>query len=383
MDFLGKFVLLVALFVGGGTIAWADDDIIVFDGSSIASGWQNGAGNSSNNYTIVSGELISNTSSYSRLQSTSAFSFENKRAIVKAKRMNTDESYIILYAGWSATTVKFGYNSSTASGNEIYSSDEYIELISDKFTVNNAKLDFRGKNVIIISIKIVDGGELTLDENNPTALIKGSKAESVRLKYTPSNNWNTICVPFQLRSSNYEHLTAIFGSDWQAYTLSSYDNGTLTFANATPYSYSSINANVPLLVYAPNAVTNNDGVELTANVSISYATSLATTKNDASFQGTYAPMSMEGKYGVTSSGQVMQGTATANIKGYRAYFTGINPPAGGARPTIVFEDDEDTQGLSAVMWMENTKDAYNLQGQKVEKGRKGIYIVNGRKVVIK
>ena len=89
-------------------------------------------------------------------------------------------------------------------------------------------------------------------------------------------------------------------------------------------------------------------------------------------------------YGVTSTGQVRPGDGVdANIKGYRAYFTGISAPADGARPTIVFENDNDAQGLSAVMWMENTKDAYNLQGQKVEKGRKGIYIVNGRKVVIK
>ena len=43
MGFLGKFVLIVALFVGGGSIAWADT--VIFNGS-LENGWnyKNGAG---------------------------------------------------------------------------------------------------------------------------------------------------------------------------------------------------------------------------------------------------------------------------------------------------------------------------------------------------
>ena len=215
---------------------------------------------------------------------------------------------------------------------------------------------------------------------------KGTKTEKVIFKYTHSKGWNTICVPFQLKSgSSFEHLTSIFGEGWSAYTLSKYENGILTFQNATPYSYSSINANTPLLVYAENASTNTDGVELTSNIIISYPTENApasTTKNDATFQGTYAPISMEGKYGVTGNATIQKGGAGSNILGYRAYFTGVSG-ANGARPTIVFSEEEMPTGIGAVQMLENTQDVYNLNGQKVSQTHKGIYIVNGRKVVVK
>ena len=95
-------------------------------------------------------------------------------------------------------------------------------------------------------------------------------------------------------------------------------------------------------------------------------------------------MSMYGKYGVTSSGKVMQGGENSDIKGYRAYFTGISAPANGARPTIVIEDDGTTTDLGFVKMVdENAKDVYTLSGQRIQKAGKGLYIVNGRKVIVK
>ena len=386
-----KLLLSLALILAAPT-AWADD-IVIYDEGNIADGWNNGAGNSSYNYTIGTNELTAlSGSTYSRLQSANNFTFSNKRIIIKAKRLNDNESYVILYSGYSAiTAVKFGYNSSTAGGgNEIYSADEYVELISIPFSVSSNKLDLRAKNVKICSARIVDEGELLLDEDNPTALMKGSKTETVRFKYKAQKGWNTICVPFQLKSgSSYEHLTTIFGSDWKAYKISAYSDGTLTFTNAVPNSYSSISANVPTLVYAPNATTSASGVELTSNVSITYANSESNrraTAGNATFQGIYTTKTYtdgDNWYGVTSSGKVMKAGTGASVKGYRAYLTGVSAPSTGVK-MIILEDDGGETDLGFVKMVdENAKDVYTLTGQKVQKGRKGIYIVNGKKVVIK
>lgn len=482
MGFLGKFVLIVALFVGGGSIAWADD-IVIVNGNAIADGWSNGGAdaksctqssskgvafltttngqltaqgnyswhsiNSSNTITISSAQTIvlklkGNTSSakYEFSYSTDNSTFQNVQQTIGSTsdfveyeiKNITGNYYLYLWtyainiqsiqiknpSGSTTPTLNvthpqdgdaFGYvttnttktysvtnegvgsmNVTISSNNDafILSTNSLTDITNDgtgktfdvTFNYDSNVLEPQ-KAIITVtptfeggvahSFEISAGPDAEFNEDKATTWTTGS-GKNVYVKYTANNGWNTICLP--IAPNGYK--TQLFGSGAtvKAYALNSYDNnGTLTFENA---SY--MGARTPYLVYVENAASRPFVVE---NVYVGYTTGGNVSKGNTTFQGTFAPMSMEGKYGVTSSGQVMQGTATADIKGYRAYFTGITPPAGGARPTIVFEDDEDTQGLSAVMWMENTKDAYNLQGQKVEKGRKGIYIVNGRKVVIK
>ena len=218
--------------------------------------------------------------------------------------------------------------------------------------------------------------DLVLDENNVTTISKIS-SKKVLLKYKPSNGWNTICMPFGVSS----YMNTIFGAGWKAFSLSSYDdvNHTLTFERA---NYPTTN---PYLIYIESAPNYPNGVEL-SGVSIYSDNPLpsSTTRSGATFQGTYAPIAapgMDGMYGVTTAGKLGKGSDKASIKGYRAYF---NLPA-GARPTIVFDDEEGgTTDLGFVKMVDpEAKDVYTLSGQKVEKAGKGIYSVSGHKVVIK
>ena len=64
------------------------------------------------------------------------------------------------------------------------------------------------------------------------------------------------------------------------------------------------------------------------------------------------------------------------------------PTPAGAREYLefAFEDDNETTGLSEELRMKNEESAaawYDLQGRKVAQPTKGLYIVNGKKVVIK
>ena len=47
-------------------------------------------------------------------------------------------------------------------------------------------------------------------------------------------------------------------------------------------------------------------------------------------------------------------------------------------------DDTVVDGIEAVQMLEEmTGDIYNLNGQKVDRAQRGIYIINGKKVLVK
>jgi hypothetical protein len=110
---------------------------------------------------------------------------------------------------------------------------------------------------------------------------------------------------------------------------------------------------------------------------------IKTTKGDATFQGTYAPIAaggLTGKYGVTSAGEIRKAGAGASIKGFRAYF---ELPEGSSARLMFNNGDGTTTSISAVELDQNNESIYNLQGQKVLNTGKGLYIINGKKVVRK
>lgn len=104
----------------------------------------------------------------------------------------------------------------------------------------------------------------------------------------------------------------------------------------------------------------------------------------AYFVPTYAPMAagtMTGKYGVVpSTGKIQKGSANATMKGFRAYFE-LPTSANGARMII---DGEDVTAISSIITdAENVNAIYNLNGQRVNAATKGVYIINGKKMIIK
>ena len=105
-------------------------------------------------------------------------------------------------------------------------------------------------------------------------------------------------------------------------------------------------------------------------------------------QGTYSPKTISEAeygtiYGVKANGAIAKGKKGTAIKGLRAYFI-IN--GNGSQAKINFGDDE-TTGIENIVTptaISNQK-VYNLNGQYVGNDLKampkGIYIVNGKKVI--
>ena len=211
------------------------------------------------------------------------------------------------------------------------------------------------------------------DETVAPELAEGT-LPSVVVKYTAKSGWNTICMPFALTN---DILSSIFGEGWKAYEFKSYTDGVLGFDKATMFA-----AGYPYIIYVAEAATHEDGVVLN-NVNVSRTTAQNDSYNGATFQGTYAPIAapnMEGKWGVTSEARIAKGTNEAWMKGFRAYFE-LPEGANGAR--LSFYDD--ATGITTVIGADELNDdkVYNLGGQRVQNPKKGLYIINGKKVVIK
>jgi hypothetical protein len=263
---------------------------------------------------------------------------------------------------------------------------------AEKLGLNTANITvtptYEGGEAKTYQVSATSNTTMTLDEDNPTTVNYGSKAY-LHVKYEPSAGWNTISMPFVLKNNTMNNMDKIFGEGWKAYALSSYNDGVLTFSKVS--SSSTIDNGKPYLVYIAEKPTHPNGVLLN-DISTTGNNPSSTSNNGATFKGTYVTKTYNEAtdvetpwYGVTPSGKVMKAGAGANIKGYRAYFTGISAPSTpDARISIVFEDDGETTDLDFVKMVDpEATDVYTLSGQKVKKGSKGIYIVNGRKVVIK
>ena len=234
--------------------------------------------------------------------------------------------------------------------------------------VSNANIELT-TDVVAITTKAA----IVLDETIAPADMPSGYQDKVVVKYTAKPGWNTICLPFALEDAD---MKALFGEDWKAYEFKGYSNGELSFHKTTKFY-----AGYPYVVHCSNVPE----IEAPGYI-VSYVNFTSTAKNDEyggiTFQGTFAPMtagSLVGKYGVTSEGKIQKAGESATIKGYRAYFEGN---LADARLAIYDEATGITTILDAKE-LNNDENVYNLNGQRVEKAHKGLYIINGKKINVK
>ncbi len=224
-----------------------------------------------------------------------------------------------------------------------------------------------------VTVKVLD--EVAVNEFSGTT----ETYDRVKLNYTVKQGWNTIAVPFIIND------LSVFGEDVQAYLFSDYADGELKFSRTTQ-----IPAATPCVFYTEAPSTK----QITFNSVTIYSYNAveedcAVTKNEATFQGTYAPIAapgMQGKYGVVpSTGKIQKGGAGASIKALRAYFI-LPENVDGSKLIMTFVDEEgDATSIKGIenLNIENAE-MFDLSGRKVIGQKKaGIYILNGKKVVVK
>jgi len=184
--------------------------------------------------------------------------------------------------------------------------------------------------------------------------------------------FNTVCLPFDLTANQ---VATAFGTGTEVYTFSenSADANDVTI-NFTKGD-GSINANTPVLVKATAASEEQvfQGVQIVA------AAEAKVEGTNFDFVGVYALTTVEENDWFIAQGALYKSAGNTNIYAFRAYLDNKT----GVSEVKLFIDGLATR-ISEINGTAVENGAiYNVAGQRVQKAQKGLYIVNGKKVVIK
>ena len=257
-----------------------------------------------------------------------------------------------------------------------------------------------------------------LDEN-ATAVNYDSYEGDVLVKRTiKAAQWNTICLPFAM---NEEQMTKAFGTgvqlaDFAGVTFT--DKGQNSSLNLQFNSVQELAAHHPYLIQVPDDITEFrvDGVTIDYDAikvidendgTVSYNDPMYSLDEEFSnvFYGTYKIKTV--KSYKTKVGKIYAYTlylylsankfyylpcdVSTQFKGYRGYFEledlyDYTQAISGSGANInFFVDDDAIDGIEGITVNKPVEGVYDLQGRKVndENLKRGVYIINGKKVVVK
>ena len=237
------------------------------------------------------------------------------------------------------------------------------------------------------------------DGSGNTSLLTKNNGRSGDVKLsgrtlTKNGDWNTLCLPFDLVLEG----SPLAGADVRALDNASLTDGTLTLNFTTKGAVTKIEAGTPYIIKwdSGDNIVNPTFSDVT--ISSTAPTEITSTDGKVTFVGQYSPFNIV-ESGASGSNQGNKNEiimmSTGNRIGYsqnprtlncfRCHF--LVPTSGGqqARSFVLdFGEEEETTALTLVNSEERTvnSDIYDLQGRKVAKPTQGLYIVNGKKVLL-
>lgn len=185
------------------------------------------------------------------------------------------------------------------------------------------------------------------------------KAESVKLTRGVRGGINSFILPFEVSAN-----------ELSASKVATYNNYNLGDKVANFDTSESVAANTPFLTIEAKEAkdltfSNKDIVAITSELG-------------TDFVGVYTPQGAEGKYGIDDNGLLHKGGKDATIAAFHAYLNVTDPTA------VAFDGSTVTaiNGIAADKVADTA--VYDLSGRRVNgKLNKGLYIMNGKKVVVK
>ena len=215
--------------------------------------------------------------------------------------------------------------------------------------------------------------DVAFDESTENT-IEDVDVANVTITRAIKEGYNTIVLPFDATANQ---VAATFGEGTEVYAFSENSEDATEVTVNFNKGDGSITANTPVLVKAPSAIS----ILQFTGVQIKAAEAKVAGKN-FDFVGTFAPISAiaEGDYFI-GNGAVYRSEGSTSLNAFRAY---IQAKSAGARIVKFFIDGVETTGVEGVVTAKTSNSKiYNLAGQEVKNAQKGLYIVNGKKVVIK
>lgn len=252
-------------------------------------------------------------------------------------------------------------------------------------------VDSNGENLADADFTIHITEFRTILDENSTTMPEAEENANVRVKRTiKADQWSTICLPFAMTEAQ---VKTAFGDDVQLAEFTGYkatEDGEgnvveikVNFSDAT-----AIAANHPCLIKVSESVSEFtlDGVDIDPEDEPTVATVKRTKKQWSEMIGTYAATTIEDQMLFLSGNKFWYSTGSSKIKGYRAWFDFYDVltevESSSARVSMFF--DEVITDINKVSEKKSNMSGaiFDLQGRRVNKPVQGIFIKDGKKIVI-
>ena len=224
------------------------------------------------------------------------------------------------------------------------------------------KLDLSDAVAIEGCLELKDGCDLIAPTN-------GATVAEVVYKRTLVNNWGTMCLPFEVTSD----------ANVQYYQLKSMNESAMTF---TPVE--TVAAGTPV-VFRTN-VSSMELSETDAVLKSARKWSAGLAGRNWSLRGTYVAKTIDPSVGdndiyYISRNRFVYGDVPFKVAAYRAYF---ETPRSADGKVFVYGIDVDTTDIDCIENADGTVTLiYDMEGRRLNKMRKGINIINGKKIFVK
>lgn len=264
------------------------------------------------------------------------------------------------------------------------------------YTVTLKKTEFRWGSLgekataedASFTVNVVERHNVTLDEESTTAPTAVSDVNVTVKRTINAGEWSTICLPFAMTA---DQMATAFGNDVKVKdfigctTYDSNDNITVNFESVT-----SMEANHPYIIKVSKEVSEftleGINIEPSDNPSVDKDRS---RNYYNSFIGNYINGTCVPDYSLfLYNNKFYFSKGKTKIKGYRGYFTldtaGADYESYSSSRIFIHLDDDETTSINSVN-EDGNESVYDLQGRRVDNRQlsKGVYIVNGKKVLMK
>ena len=249
-----------------------------------------------------------------------------------------------------------------------------------------------------VTIPITIDEPLLVFDEDATRLPQYTAGEkdNVRMKRTiKANQWSTIVLPFTLTKAKAE---AAFGSDVQLAEFTGFEAVyadeaiRIDVTNYTMTAKKGMTGGKPYLIRTSQDIESFQADQVTLTDAVNDVTQTDEYDISGRFTGTLVPTVVPEDGLFLNGGKFWYSTGKSTAKAFRCWFE-LGVVLGketdfGARAFLNFVDTEttgigDVKRLDGQGKMRNDSPVYNLQGQRVVKPAKGLFIQGGRKIVKK
>ena len=294
-------------------------------------------------------------------------------AWMKGSSVNTDNN------GWSVKTYNdFEYFNSQATDGvtsidmrgTVTKDVDVAQFFKNPNTIVYADAAYKHANVVVGAKGTGTATSLELTDKYAFNAPEDFTAESVKLTRDVQKGKNSFVLPFAVKATELD-----------ATQVATYEGCDKTNNVANFKTAENVGANTPFLTMDVPEDKAAVAKELTFTNKDIVATPTDFGKGEG-FVGVYAKTSAKDKYGINGDGNLQIGGEGATIAAFHAYLNVINPASAPARIAINGSTLTAIHGVTADK-VANTA-VYDLSGRRVYgKLQKGLYIMNGKKFVVK